>query len=131
VGQQPIELILLKQVASYLALPIFIVNPGGDLLFYNEPAEHILGCRYDERGEMALEVWSVLFTPQTDNGDPMPAEQLPLVVALSERRPVHGGFHITGLDGTRRQLSVTAIPIVGLGERFLGAVALFWEANPA
>ena len=38
-AQQPIELILLKQVASQLALPIFLVNPGGDLLYYNEPAE--------------------------------------------------------------------------------------------
>jgi hypothetical protein len=112
-----------------MSLPIFIVNPDGDLLFYNEPAEHLLGCRYDERGEMALEVWSVLFTPQTDRGDPMPAERLPLVVALSERRPAHGDFHIVGLDGARRHLSVTAIPIVGLGERFLGAVALFWEAS--
>jgi PAS domain-containing protein len=130
VAQQPIELILLKQVASYLALPIFIVNPDGDLLFYNEPAEHILGCRYDERGEMPLDVWSVLFTPQTERGDPMPPEELPLVVTLSERRPVHGGFHIVGLDGARRHLSVTAIPIIGLGERFLGAVALFWEAEP-
>ena len=44
---------------------------------------------------------------------------------------MHGGFAITGLDGVRRKLSVTAVPIVGLGDRFLGAVALFWEEGTA
>jgi hypothetical protein len=107
------------------------VNPEGDLLFYNEPAEGILGRRYEEWGELPLSVWSVLFTPQDERGDALPAEQLPLVRALAERRPVHSGFAIVGLDGLRRNLSVTAVPIVGLGDRFLGAVALFWEEGPA
>jgi PAS domain-containing protein len=127
VAQQPVELILLKQVASHLALPIFLVDPNGDLLFYNEPAEAILGRRYDETGTLPLSVWSVLFTPQTEGGDELPPERVPLVAALSQRRPVHDRVVIVGLDGARRKLSVTALPLVGLGDRFLGAVALFWE----
>jgi PAS domain-containing protein len=130
VPQQPIELILLKQLASYLTLPIFLVNPVGDLLFYNEPAEDIVGRRYEETGEMPLSVWRVLFQPESADGKPLAPETLPLVVALTERRPLHGAFDIVGLDGKRRSLSVTAIPIIGLGDRFLGAVALFWEATP-
>jgi PAS domain-containing protein len=130
-AQHPIELILLKQVASQLALPIFLVNPDGDLLYYNEPAELILGRRYDETGELPLSEWSVLFTPEDEHGDPFAPEHLPLVRVLAERHPVHGGFAITGLDGVRRKLSVTAVPIIGLGDRFLGAVALFWEEGTA
>ena len=130
-AQHPIELILLKQVASQLVLPIFLVNPDGDLLYYNEPAEAILGRRYDETGELPMSEWSVLFTPEDADGRPFPPERLPLVRVLAERRPVHGGFAILGLDGTRRNLSVTAVPIVGLGDRFLGAVALFWEEGTA
>jgi PAS domain-containing protein len=126
-GQQPIELILLKQVASQLALPIFIVSPEGDLLFYNEPAELILGRRYDESGELPLSEWSTRFCPQDEAGNPLPPERLPLVRALSEKHPVHRGFDIVGLDGVKRSLLVTAFPIIGLGDRFLGAVALFWE----
>jgi len=38
-----IELILMKQVASYLATPIFLVDRAGTLLYYNEPAEALLG----------------------------------------------------------------------------------------
>jgi hypothetical protein len=56
-------------------------------------------------------------------------EDLPLVVALRERRPAHRAFWIHGLDGVRRRIEVTAFPLVGQGERHLGAMALFWEAE--
>jgi hypothetical protein len=125
--QQPVELILVKQLAGHLALPVFLVNTHGDLLFYNEPAEQLLGRRYEETGEMPLSIWSVLFTPEDDDGNVFPADRLPLVVAVSERRPAHDRFAIIGLDRVRRRLSATAIPLIGAGDRFLGALALFWE----
>jgi hypothetical protein len=40
---QPIQIILMRQLAGYLSVPLFLVGPNGDLLFYNEPAETILG----------------------------------------------------------------------------------------
>ena len=45
VAQKPLEIILMRQLASYLAMPIFLVDPRGDMLFYNERAEAILGTR--------------------------------------------------------------------------------------
>ena len=33
--QKAIEVILMRQLASYLAMPIFVVDPDGNLLFYN------------------------------------------------------------------------------------------------
>ena len=125
--QHPVELILTKQLASYLAIPIFLVNPEGSLLFYNEPAETILGCRYDETGEMDLETWSSTFTPTDDDGAPLPPERLPLVIALTERKPAHDTFRIVGLDGVSRRIAVTAFPVLAQGDRDLGAVAMFWE----
>ena len=50
--QREIEVILTRQLASYLSLPIFIVDTGGTLVFYNEPAERIHGHRLEETGEM-------------------------------------------------------------------------------
>ena len=125
--QHPVEVILTKQLASYLAMPIFLVDPGGNLLYYNEPAEHLLGCRFDETGEMDLAMWSEGFTPTDDNGEPMPREQVPLVIAVREQRPAHDSLWITGLDGVRRHIAVTAFPVLAQGGRILGAVALFWE----
>ena len=62
-SQKAVEVILMRQLASYLALPIFLVDPEGTLLFYNEPAEVILGRRFDETGKMPVGEWSTIFEP--------------------------------------------------------------------
>ena len=120
-------MILMKQVASYLAMPIFLVDIDGTLIFYNEPAEVLLGLRYDETGEMPMEDWGTRFTPTDANGTALPPHALPLAVALRERRPAHDRFSIQAADGAGHDLSVTAFPLIGQNDRELGAVALFWE----
>jgi len=127
--QHEIEMILTRQLASYLALPIFLVDMQGTLVFYNEPAELLLGRRFDETGEMPVDEWSVVFTPMDEHGTPIAPEGLPLVIALAERRPAHRRFFIHGWDRTRRHIDLTAFPLVGQAERALGAVALFWEVK--
>src|SRR5215203_3860230 len=94
-----IEVILSRQLASYLATPIFIVDPQGNLIYYNEPAEDILGLRYGETGEMPVGEWSTVFVPRDSEGAPILPEALPLVVALTEQRPSHREFWIHGADG--------------------------------
>ena len=128
-AQQPIELILLRQWASFLALPVFITDGAGNLLFYNEPAELLLGRRYDEAGEMPVEQLAGLFATESEEGSPLPSADLPLSVALETRRPAHRRFRMRGLDGAWRIIEVTAFPVEGQGERHLGAVAIFWEAG--
>lgn len=127
--QRELEIVLTRQLASYLATPAFIVDPAGTLLFYNDPAEAMLGHRFDETGEMPAQEWATLFSPTESDGTPLPPEELPLVIALRTRRPAHREFWITGLDGVRRHLVVTAMPLVGQAGRFLGAIALFWEGE--
>ncbi len=125
--QQEIEVILARQLADYLALPIFLVDPQGSLLFYNEPAERILGHRYEETGPMPAQEWSTLFQPADKGGRPLLPEQLPLMIALEQRRPAHSDFWIRGLDGVLRHIEVSAFPLIGQAQRHLGAVAIFWE----
>lgn len=128
-SQKEIELILARQLASYLVMPIFIVDPPGNLIYYNEPAEGILGRRFEETGEMPVEEWSTLFKPTDETGKPLAAESLPLVIALTQHRPAHRDMWIQGLDGVRRLIEVTAFPINGQAERYLGALAIFWEVK--
>lgn len=125
------EIILARQFASCLTMPIFLVDPTGNLLFFNEPAEPILGRRFEETGEMPATEWSTVFRPLDEDGAPLPPEKLPLMITLIERRPAHRTFSIVGLDNVQRHLDVTSFPIVGVGERFLGAVAIFWEVSQA
>ena len=126
-SQQEIEVILARHLAEYLALPIFIVEPNGDLLFYNEPAEVILGLRYDETGPMPAVEWANVFQPVDEAGKVLLPDELPLMIALMQHHPAHKNFWIRGLDGALRQIAVTAFPLKAQADRFLGALAIFWE----
>jgi PAS domain-containing protein len=123
----PIQIILTRQLAGYLSVPLFLVDPDGNLLFDNEPAEAILGRRFEETGAMPADVWAAAFTPVDETGRRVPPEELPLMVALTRRRPAYKRFYIQGMNGVRRHIEVAAIPIVGLQDDLLGAAALFWE----
>ena len=127
-SQLPIELILLRHVASYLDLPVFLINAEGDLVYFNEPAEPLLGLRFDEVGELSMTAWLAKFRPGDESGRDLAEEAVPLVVALREARAVHARLTIAGLDGVRRAIETTAVPIRGQGGDLLGAVALFWSA---
>ena len=122
----PIEVVLLRQVAGYLATPLFLVDEDGTLEYYNEPAELLLGHRYEETGQMPLEEWGKTFAPTDSLGRAMPPGDLPLARALTERTPSQGSFFIRGLDGISRHLSVTAVPLEGPGGTDLGALAIVW-----
>jgi PAS domain-containing protein len=119
----------MKQLAEALAVPTFIVDRAGTLLFYNAPAEEILGRKFSETGEMQASVWSRLFVPSDDEGDPLLPEHLPLMRTLNEQRPASGRFWIRALDNLPRHIEVTAFPLTSRSGIFLGAVAMFWEAR--
>lgn len=126
-SQKEIEVILARHLASYLAMPVFLVDPEGTLVYYNDPAEKILGLRFAETGELSASEWSTRFTPSYEDGSPMSPDALPLVIAVNERHPAHKDFWIRGADGIQRHIEVTAFPLIGQANRYLGAIALFWE----
>ncbi len=127
--QQEVELILMRQLASYLTIPIFVVGMDENLLFYNGPAEVLLGCRFDEVGEMPLKELSTIFQTTAEDGSPLPPDALPIAIALRQRRPAHRAFTYRALDGVERTIEVTAFPLEGQSGRHLGAVAIFWEVD--
>ncbi|MEO7334898.1 MAG: PAS domain-containing protein [Gemmatimonadales bacterium] len=126
---QPIERILVRHLGSRLAVPLFLVDTDGTMVFYNEAAEVVLGRRFDDSGEMTFEEWTSVFAVRDDDGNPLDINELPLVKALRDQRPAHARFDMTGLDGAPRSLEVSAFPLEGQGGTRLGAVALFWETN--
>ncbi len=126
-SSREIEVILSRQLADSLSTPVFIVDPVGNLIYYNEPAEDLLGLRYEETGTMPVSEWSSIFTPVDDDGNVVPPEELPLVQTLAMRTPAHGDFWIKSLVGKNHKISVTSFPIIGRPNRFLGAIAIFWK----
>ena len=126
-AQQEVEVILARHLAENLALPIFIVDPQGNLIFFNEPAEAVLGLRFGDTGLLPASEWSTMFEPVEQDGKPIAPEELPLVIAMTQSHPAHKGFWIKDLDKNMRQIELTAFPIIGQSGRISAAVAIFWE----
>jgi PAS domain-containing protein len=126
--QQNLVLILARDLADKLATAMFVVDPEGMLVYFNEGAAEILGKTFAEAGHMPMETWSRDFAPADPDGKPIPPEEVPLVVALRERRPVHRSLRIRAADQVDRHIAVTALPLFARTEEIVGAAAIFWES---
>ena len=122
-----IEIILSRQLADSLSMPVFITDTEGNLIYYNEPAEEILGKRFEESGVMPVEVWGKIFKPVDEFKNPLPPEELPLVKTLRNVYPYHKTFWIESLQGKTQKISVTSFPIIGRSGNFSGGIAIFWK----
>ena len=125
-ASQEIEIILSRQWSDYLSIPVFITDPDGNLLYFNEQAEEVLGKRFEDTQDMPLEEWASVFEPKDDEGNPMDPNQLPLVKTLTTKLPAMGAFHIDSLDGRSHSINVVSFPITGMSQGHLGAIAIFW-----
>lgn len=125
--QKNLVLILAREFASKLATPTFVADDAGRLVFYNEPAEEILGRTFAEAGEISAEEWASLFSTEELDGTPMQLDRIPGGIALLERRPAHHTFRLIGLDGTPHVISATALPLFEQEESFVGVFIIFWE----
>jgi PAS domain-containing protein len=128
-SQKNLALILARQFASALGMPMFLTNADGRLVFYNEPAEELVGRTFAETGEISAREWTELLDPEALDGGPLAFEDRPSGIAFTERRPAHDTFRITTFDGRKREISVTALPLFAREDDFLGVLTMFWETG--
>jgi PAS domain-containing protein len=126
-AQRHLILIVARDFASRLATAVFLVDPEGNAIYFNEAAERLLGRPFVEGRGMPAAEWSTAFTPVGTDGEPLLPDELPLMIALARRVPAHRAFSIRGLDGASRDVGVTAFPLFAHTEEFVGAVAIFWD----
>ena len=124
--QQPLELILARNLVSLVSLAAFLVNTEGNIVFYNDAAASIIGSPFEETGTLTREQWNVQLAPSDEHGAPLPFDQQPLAVAVREGRPVYGRFRIRGAGGPL-EIEVGALPLVGPAGHH-GAIGVFWAA---
>ena len=127
-AQQAVEMILVRQLAGYLYVPVLVVDTTGTVVFYNESAERILGVRFEETGRIGPEEVDRLVELSDDPAAGPEEAGAPVVTALQQRRPAHARrWLLRRGDRVRLQVELTAFPIIDQDERLLGAVAMFWE----
>ena len=125
-----IEIILSRHLASCLAMPMFIIDPSGRLVFYNETAEPILGRRFADTGELRAPGMGVcLLSARVPGRVFCRPTSRPFIDELLSRRPVQLGLWMHGSNGERRPVEITTFPIIGQADRHLGTVAVIWESR--
>jgi PAS domain-containing protein len=122
-----IQIILARQLASCVAMPILLVDDEGTLIFYNEPAEAILNQRFEETGEIPADEWNRLVTVADEDRNPVAPEDRPMAVARLKRRPSSRRVWTRSGDREWRHLQVTAFQLVGEQGHLLCVMSIFWE----
>jgi hypothetical protein len=97
-------------------------------LLVREPAERILGVRFEETGRIEREEADRL-VELTDDPAVKPGDTgRPMEIALEERRPAYARrLMLRRSDRVRLQIEVTAFPLIGQEGKLQGAVVMFWE----
>lgn len=108
-------------------MPILIVDTGGTLIFFNEPAEVILDQRFEETGELSADEWTGRFALTDEERNPIAQADRPMMMALSERKPISRTVWMRSGNKEWRHVNITAFPLIGEGAQFLGAQMIFWE----
>ena len=98
-----LPLILAREFAANIATPVTVIDERGRLIFFNEPAERILGQTHAEVGELAQHEWTRLFSVEQLDGSPVTLDELPVGIAHREPLPGprHAGVHDAGRHAAR------------------------------
>ena len=129
-SSRTLPLILARELASNLATPMFLMDPGGMLVFYNDAAGLLLGKPFAELGEIPSSEFGAALELATPDGMSIRRRDSPSGLAFYQRRPVHKTLMVTTYDGVRREFEVTAYPLFGTTGEMHGVVTVFWEGAP-
>ncbi len=131
-GQAPrsLPLILARELAANLATPMFLMDPGGMLVFYNDAAAMLLGKPFAELGEIPSGEFGTALKLTTPDGEPIRRRDTPSGIAFYEHQPAHQTVMATAFNGVRRTYEATAYSLLGATGEMHGVVAVFWEVTP-
>jgi PAS domain-containing protein len=126
-AEQPLELILARNLVSIVSLPALLVDVEGRIVFYNDAAAEVVGSPFEELGTMTREEWNARFGPFDATGDPLTSDELPLTVAVREGRPAYARLRVRG-GGGPVEVEAGALPLLGPAG-YHGAMIFFWIAG--
>jgi len=127
---KPLLLIQARNLITNLALPGFLTDRDGGLLFFNDAAAEFLGQGFEEVGPLPRERWARQFGPFDDDGCPLAADNHPFARSLRDGRPVQGRFRLALGSDKPEQVELSAIPMLD-PDHFEGALIVFWPVEAA
>jgi PAS domain-containing protein len=128
-AQQPLDLILARNLISGIKLAAFLIDPDGVLVFFNDAAGELIGRRFEEVGRLDRDEWNSQFGPFDEFGQLMPTEDMPLTKALRDGLPAHDRLRVSsGENSELIEVEVSALPLA-TAEGFQGAIVSFWRSD--
>jgi hypothetical protein len=128
--QKAIEFIILKQVASYLAIPIAIIDIHGNLIYCNECCENHLGFDFIEKGEMTFAEWSSQFLTSDAKGHMVPIDHLPFLSEKHRKKLHHHTLHLKEAHANANHVEAFIVPIINQSDNYIGSIVYFQMIEP-
>ncbi len=122
-----IELILMRQLASCLSMPILLSDGRGELVYVNEPAEQLLGITVGDSDTLSMQELADQLSMRGGNGAPLSHDELPNRAALLSGRVVQRRVQVRASDGRNLWLDATVFPLISPVGESVGIVSLYWE----
>ena len=123
-GEQPLELILARNLVSLISLAAVLIDVEGAIVFFNDAAAQCFGGLFEETGPVPLARWRADVGPFDKAHRHLPTGNLPVTRAFRDGRPGVGRFHIRGGSGLV-YVEIVALPLVG-SVGLHGAMVVFW-----
>jgi hypothetical protein len=76
---------------------------------------------------MSADLWSARFALADEARRPIPQEDRPTMMALSQRKPYSRTVWMRCGHREWLNVNITAFPLIGEERQFLGAQMIFWE----
>jgi PAS domain-containing protein len=127
VAEQPLELILARNLVSLITLAAVLIDVDGSIIFFNDAAAEFFGGLFEETGRVPLAQWRAEVGPFDENEQHLPTANLPVTRAFRDGRPGFGRFYIRGGSGLV-DVEVVALPLLG-SVGLHGAMVMFWPLD--
>lgn len=120
-------LIRARHLAETMTTPTFLVDAAGDMIFYNEAAEGVLGRTFADEGTIPQAEVQKRLNVRDRDGNALPLEAMAGWSALQKRRPGYGQILFADFSGNDHLISVCALPLFTHPDDFEGSLVIFWE----
>jgi PAS domain-containing protein len=124
--QRNLVLILARAFAAQLATAVFLLDPEGTVIYYNEAAEKLTRRPFIEGAGQTIDEWMTRTRPRDAEGVELPIQELPLGTTMLKQEPAHGIVVFRTADGVDRRVETASFPLFAHTEDFVGSFSIMW-----
>jgi PAS domain-containing protein len=127
--QRNLVLILARAFAAQIATAVFLLDPEGTIIYYNEAGERLTGRPFIEGAGLTIDQWMMDRRPRDEEGHELSIQDLPLGMTMLKQEPAHGILTFQTEDGVDRRIEAASFPLFAHTEDFVGSFSIVWPID--